>query len=82
MAYVDEFGITHSVSNSFPVLVGRLFQDPIGIIVTFAPLLILVIIFFLIRRANKKYLIPYSIIAGIIWMLYFFIRTSIFYRAA
>ncbi|MDP2628711.1 MAG: hypothetical protein Q8P15_02325, partial [Nanoarchaeota archaeon] len=60
MAYVDEFGVAHSVDNSFPILLKRMITSIEGILGLFLPLIILIGIFFIIKRYHKKYLLIYS----------------------
>ena len=80
MAYLDENGTIHSVSNSTPELLKRTLTDPIGIIATIIPIIILAIIFYFIKKKtdNKKTLITYSIVSTLLYLVYFKILLSMF----
>ena len=78
MAWIDENGVVHSVPNN-PII--RLFEaliHPIG----FIPLLVLVAILFLIKHysKNKNYLKWYTIIVSILYIVFLFLASRMFYR--
>lgn len=80
MAYVDEYGITRGVDNSFSTLVGRLFSDTNGILLAVIPLAVLFGLFFVIKHftKNKKIIIAYIIAAIILYTYYFMLLTSMY----
>ena len=78
MAWIDEYGVTHSADNSFLTRFNRILTSTEGILFLFIPLIILIGIFFIIKKYNKKYLTPYSIISLVIYIFYVFFLTKLF----
>jgi hypothetical protein len=79
MASIDENGVVYSVPNN-PLL--RMFEalvHPIG----FAPLLVLIAIFFLIRHYSRgtNYLKWYTIIACVLYLIFLYFASHMYYRA-
>jgi hypothetical protein len=82
MAYVDEFGVTRVVENSFFLSLKDMFTSSFGLKLSLIPLAALIITFFSLKyyKKSKKVLIIYSIIAIIIYILYILFISRIFLR--
>ncbi len=83
MAYIDPVtGEITSVPNTILVRLSRMVLDPIGWIKILLPLLILIGIFFALKKyvKSKKVLIIYSIIAIVLYfLLLWFFSLNYFY---
>ena len=79
MAWIDENGVVHSAPNNPIIRMLEALIHPIG----FVPLLVLIAIFFTIRHymKNRKILTWYSIIALVLYLIFLFFASLMFYRA-
>lgn len=79
MAFIDADGNVF-VSNSFPDLVSRMFSNSYGLLLVLVPLLILIVVYFKIKKSQKykQKLNIYMITALILYLLYFFLISQLF----
>ena len=80
MAYVDEAGNVYTVSNDFSDVVMRMFSSVWGILAALVPLLVLLGMFLIIKHysKNKKILNAYTIMALLLYIVYFFLLSQLF----
>lgn len=80
MVSFDNINNSYSSNNSLLNLIIRMFSNIKGILFALVPLVILVGLFFLIKykTKNKNIIIIYSIIATIIYLLYFWKLLNLF----